>query len=181
MTSAGATSVAARQAILLWSEPTSERSMPTVKYKQVETINEFIDAIRIRTDVFILEQKCPPGWEPSELDKSAEHYVAICDGEIVATARLREDPPGSQKIESMAVKRDYRGRNIGLGLTMCIVRAAQAKQAGRIWIQAQSYAAGFYERSGFQVIGDEYDLYDLGIPHVTMEFHGADQTGWPHA
>jgi len=31
-----------------------------IMYKKVETINEFIDAIRIRVDVFILEQKCPP-------------------------------------------------------------------------------------------------------------------------
>ena len=89
--------------------------------------------------------------------------------------------PGSQKIESMAVKRDHRGRNIGLGLTRRLVQAAQAKHAERIWVQAQSHASGFYEKSGFQVISDEYDLFNLGIPHVTMEFRGADQSGWRHA
>ena len=31
-----------------------------IKYKEVETINEFIDAIRIRIDIFIKEQKCKP-------------------------------------------------------------------------------------------------------------------------
>ncbi len=155
--------------------------MADIRYKQVETISEFIDAIRIRVDVFIIEQKCPPGWEPGELDKAAEHYIAIADGKIAGTARLRADAPGSQKIESMAVRQDYRGKNVGLGLTRYVVQAAQAKRADRIWMQAQSHASGFYQKSGFQVIGDEYDLFDLGIPHVTMEFRGADQSGWPHA
>ncbi|MFH0875453.1 MAG: hypothetical protein V1859_05930 [archaeon] len=31
------------------------------KYKQVETINEFIDAIRLRVDAFIKEQGFQPG------------------------------------------------------------------------------------------------------------------------
>jgi hypothetical protein len=52
-------------------------------------------------------QQFPPGWEPSELDKSVECYIAILDVKIIATGRLREDAPGSQRIESMIVKDDY--------------------------------------------------------------------------
>jgi predicted GNAT family N-acyltransferase len=61
------------------------------------------------------------------------------------------------------------------------VQAAQEAGAERIWMQAQSYASEFYQKSGFRVISEEYDLFNLGIPHVTMEFCGADQSGWPHA
>lgn len=37
----------------------------------------------------------------------------------------------------------------------------------KIYIEAQSYAIGYYEREGFKVISDEF-LED-GIPHVQME------------
>jgi predicted GNAT family N-acyltransferase len=155
--------------------------MADITFKQVETIPEFIDAIRIRVDVFILEQGCPAGWDPGEADKTARHYIAIDNGVIVATSRLCEDAARSQKIEVMAVRREYRGRSIGLGLTRYLVLQAQAADAERIWMQAQSHASRFYEKSGFRVISEEYDLFNLGIPHVTMEFSGADQAGWPHA
>lgn len=70
-----------------------------IKYKEVETINEFIDAIRIRIDVFIKEQKCKPGWEPDEDDKNAKHFIAIANNEIVSTARVRETANKEYKIE----------------------------------------------------------------------------------
>ena len=50
------------------------------KYKEIETVNEFIDAIRIRYEVFVNEQKFAPGWEPDEDDKEARHFIALVDG-----------------------------------------------------------------------------------------------------
>src|SRR5579862_8533616 len=91
-------------------------------YKQIETINEFIDAIRIRIEVFIIEQKCPPGYDPDELDKVSKHYIALADNKIVAMARLREDPKGVAKIENMVVKKEYRGKGIGTGLTEYVIK-----------------------------------------------------------
>ena len=43
-----------------------------IEYKEVQTINEFIDAIRIRIDVFIKEQKCEQSYEPDEDDKNTK-------------------------------------------------------------------------------------------------------------
>ncbi len=83
-----------------------------VTYKKVKNINEFIDAIRIRSEVFIIEQKCLPGWEPDELDKKSTHYVAIVKGKIVATVRLREDPKQSGKIERMVVKKNFEEKEL---------------------------------------------------------------------
>ena len=141
-----------------------------VKYKKVETIPEFIDAIRIRVDVFIKEQNCPPGWEPDEFDKVSDHYIASVNGIVVATARIRQDSPDVLKIERMVVKKDYRKKGIGLDLTKYLIKGAQKKKPSKIWIEAQSYAQKFYEKSGFKTVSEEYDLYNIGIPHVTMEY-----------
>lgn len=39
--------------------------------------------------------------------------------------------------------------------------------AGKIYLEAQCYAVGFYEREGFKICSGEF-LED-GIPHVQME------------
>lgn len=140
-----------------------------INYRQLNTVKEFIDAIRLRVDVFILEQKCPPGWEPDELDKESEQYIALVDGKVVATARLREEPKGAYKIERMVVKKEYRGKGIGEGLTKYIVSEAKKRKPTKIWMEAQAYAKKFYEKCVFKAVSDEYDQWNLGIPHFEME------------
>ena len=141
-----------------------------VTYKEVKTIANFIDVIRIRVDVFIVEQKCPPGWEPDELDKKSIHFIAILDHEIVATARLREEPKNTAKIERMAVRKEHRGKGIGLGLTKYVLNQALKKGFKKIFIQAQLHAQKMYEKAGFKITSKPYDLWNLGIPHVDMEY-----------
>ena len=138
-----------------------------VKFKQVKSINEFIDAIRIRVDVFIKEQSCKPGWEPDEDDKISEHFVAFVDNKIVATARVRDTGSKEFKIERMATKKEYRNKGIGQGLVEYIVEYYQSLNPKRIWMQSQLQAQKFYEKCGFKAISKPYDLY--GIEHIDME------------
>lgn len=139
----------------------------TTKYKQVETIGEFIDAIRLRVDVFIKEQHCEPGWEPDEEDKVSKHFIAKVDNKIVGTARTRPPTHGEIQIERMVIDKAYRGRNIGEGLLVYIVKYAKKSNPKRIWVQAQTQAQTFYEKCGFKAVSKPYDLW--GIEHIDME------------
>ena len=139
----------------------------TTKYKQVEVIEEFIDAIRLRVDVFIKEQQCEPGWEPDEEDKTSKHFIAKVDNKIVGTARLRQSNQGDAKIERMVIDKAYRGKGVGEGLVRYIVIQAKKSKPKRIWMEAQTQAQKFYEQYGFRTISKPYDLY--GIEHVDME------------
>lgn len=141
-----------------------------VRYEKIKTINDFIDAVRIRVDVFIVEQKCPPGWEPDEFDKKSRHFVAILDHKLVATVRLREESKNTVKIERLAVKKEYRKKGIGLGLTKYVLSQALKKKYKKIWTQAQLHAQKMYEKAGFKVTSKPYDLYNLNIIHVDMEY-----------
>ncbi len=143
--------------------------MKTV-YKRVDSITEFIDAIRIRVDVFIIEQKCKPGWEPDSEDKVSKHYIAVVDNEVVATARVRKSKNMEFKIERMAIKKEFRNKGIGRGLVLYILNQTHKLKPRRIWIQAQLQAQNFYEKCGFKVASNPYDLWDLGIPHLDMEY-----------
>ena len=140
------------------------------KYKKVKTINEFIDAIRIRVEVFEIEQKCKPGSEPDEFDKIAQHYVAVANGKIVSTARFREPYKGIIKIGRMATKKEYRGKGISSGLLNYILKDTKKLKPKKIWLQSQVQAQKFYEKHGFKVISQSYDWDD--IPHIDMVYVG---------
>lgn len=138
-------------------------------YKEVQSVSEFVDAIRIRVGVFIIEQKCQPGWEPDEEDKKAKHFIAIVDKTIVSTARARETSPHEIKIERMATKKKYRRKGIGKGLIEYIIQEIKKLKPKRIWMESQVQAQGFYEQCGFKVTSKPYDFYNTGIKHVAMD------------
>ena len=137
------------------------------EYKEVEKINEFIDAIRIRVDVFIKEQKCQPGWEPDEDDKISKHFIAIVNNKIVATARVRITGNKECKIERMATEKKFRKKGIGKGLVQYIVNHIRRQNPKSIWVQSQVRAQKFYETCGFKAVSKKYDLY--GIKHIDMK------------
>ena len=139
-----------------------------VECKEAKTINDFIDAIRLRVDVFILEQGCKPGWEPDQDDKDSKHFIATTNGVTVATARYREISKGEMKIERMAVKKEYRDKGIGRGLLQFMIRNIKNRKPRKIILQSQVQAQKFYEKCGFKSASKPFDLY--GISHIDMEY-----------
>lgn len=139
-----------------------------IKYKEVKTIPEFIDAIRLRVDVFIKEQDSKPGWEPDELDKNAKHYIAIVNNKAVSTARVRETSKGIFKIERMVTKKTYRKKGIGKGLLKFIINQLNKSRPKKIWLQSQVRSQKFYEKCGFKAVSKHYALWK--IPHIDMEY-----------
>ncbi|MDP3742139.1 MAG: GNAT family N-acetyltransferase [Candidatus Micrarchaeota archaeon] len=136
-------------------------------FKKVESIAEFIDAIRIRVDVFIKEQGFQPGWEPDEDDKIATQYIALLDGKIVATARTREIAPCEFKIERMAVQKEHRGKGIGKKLLSYTIEELNEVNPKRIFLRSQVQAQKFYEKYGFKPISTPLDSY--GVQHIDMQ------------
>jgi len=138
------------------------------QYKEVETINEFIDAIRLRVDVFIKEQGFQPGWEPDEDDKISKHFIAVSDGQIVSTARFRETSKGEIKIERMVTKKEYRGKGIGIGLVKYMINKIAKLKPKRIWLRSQVQSQKFYEQCGFKTVSESFDMW--GVPHIDMDY-----------
>jgi predicted GNAT family N-acyltransferase len=137
----------------------------SIRYKKVRTINEFIDAIRLRVDVFINEQGFAPGWEPDEEDKNSQQFIATVNKKVVATARFRKIRNGI-KIERMATKKEYRGKGIGKGLLVFMLKEIKKEKPKRIYVASQLRAKQFYEECGFKVVSSPVKKY--GVKHVEM-------------
>lgn len=120
----------------------------------------------VRKMVFVEEQAVPLELELDEYDATATHFLMRDDaGSPVATARLL-DKHGLAKIGRVAVRKEVRGRGLGLELMQAVLELAHKRGFTEAVLDSQTYAIPFYERLGFAAEGEEFD--DAGIPHFLM-------------
>ena len=125
------------------------------------------DAKKIRTDVFLNEQRIPAEMEWDEADESAVHAVAYNRlRQPVATGRLLQPQPGVAKIGRMAVHQVLRGSGVGKQVLETLLAAAQNRGDGQAVLHAQRSAEQFYSGLGFAPRGDPFD--EAGIAHIEM-------------
>jgi YbgC/YbaW family acyl-CoA thioester hydrolase len=125
------------------------------------------DARRIRTDVFLGEQRIAAELEWDEADAGAVHAVAYNRlGQPVATGRLLPADAGVARIGRMAVHQVLRGCGFGGQLLRALAAESQRRGDRAIELHAQRTAREFYERLGFVAHGAPFD--EAGIPHVAM-------------
>lgn len=148
----------------------SNASTALREIKRVETINEFIDAIRLRVNVFVIEQGCELGWDPDEADKISKHFIALSDGKVVSTARYREITKGEIKIERMATEKEYRGQNIGKDLIRFMLKDIERLKPVRVWVRSQVQSEPFYQKCGFVAVSEPHEYW--GVLHVDMDYRG---------
>ncbi len=125
------------------------------------------DASRLRTDVFVQEQKVPKEMEWDEADASATHAVAYNRlGQAVATGRLLPHAPGVGRIGRMAAARVLRGSGLGKAVLRALMAAARERGEPEVMLHAQRSAEGFYAGLGFTARGEPFE--EAGIAHIEM-------------
>lgn len=125
------------------------------------------DAGRIRTEVFVNEQRIPAELEWDEADATAVHAVAYNRlGMPVATGRLLPAEDGTAKVGRMAVHRVLRGGGVGVAVMRALADEAARRGDRALALHAQRTAQGFYAGLGFATEGEPFE--EAGIPHITM-------------
>ncbi len=130
------------------------------------TVDELYDLLKLRVDVFVVEQNCPYP-ELDGLDREALHLWLSDEGGIAACLRVMDRGAESEYVSIGRVIAARRRQGLGSRILREGIRAArEVFGAERIYLEAQTYARGLYEKQGFRVISEEF-LLD-GIPHVKM-------------
>ncbi|MCG2593577.1 YbgC/FadM family acyl-CoA thioesterase [Ramlibacter sp. XY19] len=125
------------------------------------------DAGRIRTEVFVQEQRIPADLEWDEADATSLHAVAYNRlGQAVATGRLLPAHAGEAKVGRMAVHQVLRGCRVGEQVLRTLADAAASRGDRVLKLHAQRSAKDFYARLGFTPEGEPFE--EAGIPHLTM-------------
>ena len=120
------------------------------------------EASRIRTEVFVREQRVPPEIEMDDMDAACRHALAYVEGRAVGTGRLLPDG----HIGRMAVLREWRAAGIGSAILVRLMEEARLRGMRQVVLSAQTHALAFYARHGFAAIGEVYE--EAGIPHQEM-------------
>lgn len=136
-----------------------------VKIKSFDelTKRELYEILRLRVDIFVVEQECPYP-EIDGKDYEALHVYLENKGEIQAYARVYEEE-GEVHI-GRVISKERRKGYATLILKEAIRVAEENYQARKIVIEAQAYAKSLYAKVGF-VEDSEIYLLD-GIEHVKM-------------
>lgn len=134
--------------------------MPRIELLDWESARE--EASRIRTEVFVREQRVPAEIEMDEHDAACLHALAYVDGKAVGTGRLLPDG----HIGRMAVLRENRTQGLGGAILERLVGEARRRGMREVRLSAQTHALGFYARHGFVAVGEVFE--EAGIEHQEM-------------
>ena len=145
----------------------------TMKWKHVKKFNsltasDIYKILKLRQDIFIIEQDCIYE-DIDNLDKFSEHLM-LFDGETLA-AYSRIVSPGKKfedySIGRIIVEKEYRGKNLGREIVKKSLSILKERNTDIVRIEAQEYLLDFYTSLGFQAISDSYPVD--GIPHIEMK------------
>ena len=132
------------------------------------TTEELYELLRIRSEVFVVEQNCV--YQDMDGDDQASVHLWLTDQDRVV-ALCRVCPAGTHMKEVSIGRVITTERRKGYGKRIMLAGIEAAKEhfsATTIEIEAQEYAKGFYEQVGFRQSSDPFILD--GIPHIKMTF-----------
>lgn len=129
------------------------------------TTEELYEILKLRAEVFVVEQNCPYQ-DLDDKDQSSYHLFVEDNGQIIAVLRILPENVAYKEmaIGRLIVKKSYRGKEISRKM---MVRAMKfiTEDLGKekIRLSGQAYLSDFYQSLGFEKVSEMY-LED-GIEH----------------
>ena len=132
------------------------------------SIEELYAVLRLRSEVFVVEQDCVYQ-DIDNKDQKALHIIGSKNGKVVAYTRIFKPGDYFSKASIGRVVVTENEREFGYGHTILkyAIKVINDKLNEKtIKLSAQTYLQNFYKSHGFKKTGKEY-LED-GIPHIAM-------------
>jgi len=143
-----------------------------VDHIQIKTFEELSSTelysiLKLRVDIFVVEQNCPY----PELDGEDEEavHLYIKEGKEVASYLRIITNQVKTRIGRVVTHKNHRGKQLSSKLMKEAMSYIQAKYPDKsIILSAQEHLQHFYSKFGFAPISEMYLEDD--IPHVDMEY-----------
>ena len=127
------------------------------------SIDELYAILKIRVDVFLVEQNCPYE-EIDGQDQKALHLYLLDEGKIKAYLRIIDEDDHAKIGRVIALDRR---KGLGTILMKEAIRVCKERlNKDKIELEAQTYSKAFYESLGFKEDSEPFDLD--GIEHIKM-------------
>jgi predicted GNAT family N-acyltransferase len=127
----------------------------------------YMDALKIRKQVFIEEQGIDPALEFDENEDFFTYFVGYDEGKPVVTARARRSEEDTWLVQRVATRSGYRRHGLAHDLFEFIESEAVKVGVKKIKLHAQETAEPFYFAMNYERIsGPEMEA---GIVHYWMQ------------
>ena len=139
------------------------------------TVDELYELLRVRSEVFVVEQDCV--YQDMDNDDQASIHLWLTEGDkVVALCRVCPACTHMEEISIVRVITTERGKGYGKRIMLEGIKVARERfGAKRIDLEAQEYARGFYEQVGFRQSSEQFILD--GIPHIRMSLILSEKQG----
>ncbi len=128
---------------------------------------EIYEILKARAEIFVIEQNIHYQ-DMDNIDYSSLHCFFMEDHKVTAYLRAFYQDDAKDIVKIGRVLTLKHGNGTGKNLMEQSLKAIQEKMnCKKICMDAQKYAAGFYEKFGFKVVSN--DFLEEGIVHVAME------------
>ena len=138
------------------------------------TVDELYELLRVRSEVFVVEQDCV--YQDMDNDDQASIHLWLTEGDkVVALCRVCPAGTHMEEVSIGRVVTSVRGKGYGKRIMQEAIKVARERfGAKRIDLEAQEYARGFYEQVGFRQSSQQFILD--GIPHIRMSLITSDRS-----
>ena len=127
-------------------------------------VADLYDILRLRSDVFDLEQRCTANdLDGRDLEPGTVHYWIVRSQRTIGCLRVLEGSGGDRWIGRVCVERSERRAGLASKL---MARAVDRHGGHRLLLHGQAHLAGWYSSFGFTIMGEAFE--QAGIPHVEM-------------
>ena len=125
------------------------------------------DAVKIRTEVFVVEQGFKEEFDT--VDNNCVHFLYYVDDKAIGVARIYNSLEHNMlSIGRFAILKEYRQKGYGRKLYESMERFILDKYGPtKVGLSSQDRAIKFYEALGFKQVGEPY--LDENYPHIWME------------
>lgn len=133
------------------------------------TVDELYEILRLRAEIFVVEQDCPYQ-DCDNKDQNAIHLYGKLNDKIVAYVRILDagvsyDSPSIGRVVTSSI---IRGKGKGVELMAKAIECCETNfGTGTITISAQEHLESYYGKVGFKKASDPY--MEDGIPHIKMK------------
>lgn len=140
-----------------------------MEVKQIEAK----DTLKLRNEVLRPNKDINTCIFKGDEDEMTFHLGAFNEDELVSVASFyMENTPllkdnYQYRLRGMATSKSHRKQGMSKALLNTAFPLILRNNVKTIWCNARTSAQGFYEKSGFEAIGDIFDIQDIG-PHIVM-------------
>lgn len=107
---------------------------------------------------------------PEDSEVGTFHLGAFDDsGELLGIATLYHDVDATWRLRGMGVLPDNQGQGIGARLVDASVGELRNLGATGVWCNARLAVTGFYQRRGWKIEGEEFEIPGVG-GHFVMRY-----------